>query len=119
MDDLTAFVRARLDEDEAAAQDPARVWPGPWTADRCEVSDSGGVTVVRDEYHWGPMPHIARHDPARVLRDIAAKRAILDRCVRWECDEMTAGMLIEDVLAHLATAWSGHPDYRDEWRPAE
>lgn len=71
--------------------------------------------------------HIVRHDPARVLREVAAKRAILKRhartshgycdgCGYQDCDEP----LIEDAeqcleLRDMASVWSDHPDYRTEW----
>ena len=50
-----AFLRARLDEDEAAA----KAWLPFGNPDSAQ------------------REHIARHDPARVLREVAAKRAIL------------------------------------------
>lgn len=92
MDDLIAFIRARLDEDEAAAKS-AR--PGPWDYET-EVGGFGPVGCVMMPLgnHKGTRTgltaftplgtqdaataaHIARHDPARVLREVAAKRAIL------------------------------------------
>ena len=66
-DDLIAFLNARLDEDEAAAK---AAWGVEW--------DWRYVTRP-----FGERPsiahtvHIARHDPARVLREVAFKRAIL------------------------------------------
>lgn len=109
MSDLVAFLRARLDEDEAAAKDVRYVWPTAFD-----------VTL----------------NPARVLREAEAKRAILDEhspaypvtfpepsgqpacgvChtggwdwdpERWPCPTVRA----------LAAVYSGHPDYRAEWKP--
>ena len=71
--DLTEFLSARLDEDEAA--------PGESALPR----GSGGSPRTR-RYRWpddelvhsadrkADARHIARHDPARVLREVAAKR---------------------------------------------
>src|SRR6266576_4463664 len=82
MSDLVAFLRARVDEDEAAARLAAREG-GTWTQDDPvrfpgAISSLGGQ-VVYDEGapDENQAPHIARHDPARVLREVEAKRAIL------------------------------------------
>jgi hypothetical protein len=56
MDDLIAFLQARLDEDERSAH----AW----------LPFGNPDAAARD--------HIARHDPGRVLAEVAAKRAILD-----------------------------------------
>jgi len=71
MDDLAAFCAA-LDEDEAAAR-AALAAPA--------IPQPGGGFVLRD-YAGDRIPdamaaHIARHDPARTLREVAVKRAIL------------------------------------------
>ncbi len=78
--------------------------------------------------------HIARHDPARVLREIDAKRQIIDQCAYW--NERAAseavdppkspqpgldlGLLLDamnPVLRLLALPYADRPDYREEWRP--
>ncbi|RKN61878.1 hypothetical protein D7231_31900 [Streptomyces klenkii] len=103
MDDLIAFVRARLDEDEAAAQaacehasaswhvgglndpeaaDTVLMWPpNPRAA---EFERRKGLPVTSDRWDGIQMAdipglalHIARHDPERVLREIWAKRRVL------------------------------------------
>lgn len=135
VDDLAAFLNARLDEDEAAARaaggrswrqpDPERT-PG-WVEDD---SDSIDRIVVYDEGAptAGQAAHIARHDPARVLREVEAGRIILaryaDTLARMEDDDYPAGVArdqgreYEDfVLPCLAAAWSDHPDYDQEWEP--
>jgi hypothetical protein len=73
MDDLVQFLRDRLDEDEQTARDAK---PGPWR------EDGGGsvfATHPTDEVvdYTDSAPHIARHDPARVLAEVDAKRRIL------------------------------------------
>jgi hypothetical protein len=143
VDELTAFVTARLDEDEAAAK-AAEHNDGPYTLEwrvggprrltfdnhRSEnymsvfAGDWDRILIARDVVRDGPLAtHIARHDPARVLRDVAAKRAILAKhgpdlplegacltCYRgegWPCD----------TLRLLAAIWDDHPDYRAGWAP--
>ena len=124
--DLIAFLNARLDEDEAAAKGAAGdvweyrdtwVWCGPF-----EVADIFGCADMEEI-----GGHIARHDPARVLREVTAKRAIVTRyaAVRRAFGDREGG-LWPDVtrrekshayatLCDLAGIWSDHPDYRDEW----
>jgi hypothetical protein len=83
--------------------------------------------------------HIARHDPARVLREVAAKRRILaghgpgstidDSNGKWRDDPANWDAPVTLCTGHewvawpcetvrlLAAIWSDHPDYRAEWRP--
>lgn len=89
MSDLIAFVRRCLDDDERVARavpdhrgrrgelrwmqsDPERT-PGL-------ICDQLGNVVTYDEGSpsEAQAAHIARHDPARVLAEVAAKRAVLD-----------------------------------------
>lgn len=65
--------------------------------------------------------HIARHDPARVTREIGAKRRILelfdDRIAspgEQECRQARPDWA-EDILRLLALPYAEHPDYRAEW----
>ncbi|MCD2099572.1 DUF6221 family protein [Rhodococcus qingshengii] len=64
------------------------------------------------------MEHLARHDPARVLREVAAKREVLDVCKHVHghvSGNETADNLAESVLMSLANAWSTHADFKPEW----
>lgn len=79
---ITEFLAARHDEDEAVAQAAS---PGPWhtNAESDEVLAMDDITVAEGFALSGPQvrattAHIARHDPARVLADVAAKRAIIE-----------------------------------------
>jgi hypothetical protein len=138
--DLIAFVEARLTEDEGYAIGASRgvsfggLQTGPrWVARSGSVEDAEtGGTVVCDE----GMPnsrqarHIARHDPARVLRDVAALRSVVEECkdtMEWSKqlrregrpDDAYArhvGSLL-GVLRAFAAVWSEHPDFRPEWSP--
>jgi hypothetical protein len=119
--DLVAFLNARLDEDDAAA----KAW-----------LPFGNPDAVARE-------HIARHDPGRVLREVAAKRAIvglhrievrkaeitpfdpytgerrLDQyevtceICGWSSDDPTSACA---TLRAIAAVYSHHPDYREEWK---
>jgi hypothetical protein len=136
---ITEFLLARIAEDEAAARQASWSWSRP---DRPDDPDPD---------HWetppgtpteiaGPMrnvagadtatiaTHIARHDPARVLAECAAKRAI----VEWHCTSETdlgpaypdhqpwceacEGALFPCVtVRHLAAIYREHPDYDPSW----
>jgi hypothetical protein len=104
--ELAAFLAARLDEDEREA--------GEFHREDCESLPSPGYT--------GPFPCNCGY-PGRVLREVAAKRAILRRCSARmnEMDEYPNGLvspralLARQTLMCLASVYSGHPDYRPEW----
>jgi hypothetical protein len=130
-DDLAQFLRDRLDEDEQAARACASA---PWAI---EIPPMIHVSVQarRDKkWAWGQLgyvatverdedrAHIARHDPARVLADIEAKRRIIalhvaepgqhpDFCGHDKHE------LPCPTLRLLALPYADHPDYRTEWRP--
>src|SRR5450755_1958435 len=130
MTGLVAFLNARLDEDEAAANrawdekarltfaDIPRMRARDWDPDDIAMLGPSGPARAISE-------HIARHDPGRVLREVEAGRRILARyadCLaRMEDDDYPARVArdqareYEDfVLPNLATAWSDHTGYDDE-----
>lgn len=144
MDDLVAFLRARLDEDAEAAREAADGDSGDWF-----VGDKWNVYRAEDEAPHGDVEenrlvvygnvlvqsaHIARHDPARVLREVEAKRELLDEhgdvndgscgtCVDGQWGYPTHGGSIPQnypckTLRLLALPYADHPDYRPEWAPA-
>lgn len=126
-DDLVAFLAARLDEDEEAARQVEGTW---------RQIDQTGVIVASDgrhaeecaSAHWaGVAEHIARHDPARVLRDVAARRAIV---TSWRAsnaemqtplpDDRNIGVAdgLDEAVCYLAAVYADHPDYQEEWAPS-
>ena len=134
MRDLIEFLKARLDEDEQAARAAA--------ADGSEWRFSEGAIYPSDTMsHPGPLAthphgdlnqahgeHIARHDPARVLADVEAKRYMVDF---WSAayqnpqdSERFSGPDWDQVrrnaqwtLRLLALRYATHPDYDENWRP--
>jgi hypothetical protein len=126
MDDLTAFLAARLDEDEAAAKAALE-----------QSAEEGTQWWFDDAAPETPREfHVARHDPARVLREVEAGRTILAEHVPYDCTEpkgqrcfrcasdraYRSGAAIHEAwpcltLRILAAVYSDHPDYRPEWKP--
>lgn len=129
-DPLIAFLNARLDEDEALAksvEDNSDPWLGQWEADGNLAlrTYNGWVLAVAGssvhEFRPGVLAHIALHDPARVLREVEAGRAILaNHDDTHDCGDRRSWEFpyvgCRDVLA-LAAIYSDHPDYRPEWKP--
>jgi hypothetical protein len=140
MSDLVAFLNARLGEDEVAAlraQEAAPEQSGHWHSayarDDLDPSDWLIATVplsftpvAGPGLNQATAAHIARHDPARVLREVEAKRKILAEIVpamdRME-DQIDAEWgtghdpLVESVaLLRIMTAVYGdHPDFDPTW----
>jgi hypothetical protein len=127
--DLITWLRAQLDEDELGAQAAAAFKAGAsWTAHRYQ--EIPGVAVA----HSGSQAeHIARHDPARVLAEVDAKRRIIERHTPHEmgncrnCEAPHWGVKVcnhcygqawpcPDVL-DVVVPHADRPGYRPEWRP--
>lgn len=139
--DLAAWLRAQLDEDEQVARDAAMA----------TGLTGYGDDLVADGQHWvagyhiverqrravgqktrtvaecaafgasGVAKHIARHDPARVLRAVGAKRELLalhrpDSDDRPECVRCGPPYPCTTVRV-LATEYADQPGYWSEWRP--
>lgn len=52
---------------------------GDWRDDDCAAVDGDNIHIYDEGGHGSPQAeHIARHDPAAVLADLAAKRAIVE-----------------------------------------
>jgi Family of unknown function (DUF6221) len=128
---LRAFIEARLADDERTAlaiKPELRGWQtaGGWPEHHPTKVVSGEVLIVDDDADMATevMPHIARHDPARVLREVAAKRAILADLDRARAqakqhpkDLATTGWMlgIMRALGYLALAWNDHLDFDPSW----
>ncbi|MFB6557726.1 DUF6221 family protein [Streptomyces sp. NPDC056400] len=119
--DLVAFLEARLDEEADLARRCDGDGCGRWSAhghtvDFCQAELAG--------FHPTIASHVALHDPARVLREVEAKRRVLarhdlapavgdpetpwddrDDCRfdgdPWPCDD----------LLDLASPYADHPDF--------
>ena len=107
MEDLIAFLTARYDEDEATARAMEKWPPGTVQAPIPEAQASV------NEF-WRTVY------PARVRREVAAKRAIVAWHEPWHVDPglvWCAHYWPCPTLRLLAAVYSDHPAYRQEWKP--
>ncbi|MBH1939139.1 hypothetical protein I5Q34_33605 [Streptomyces sp. AV19] len=156
--DLVAFLRARLDKDERVARavlgapwvrrkDVAGVHADDATDDRPDGTPVADCRHVPAEYEHkvAVAEHIARHQPARVLAEVEAKRRIVDayavvlgeqgvlreqmrialaegreedfmRMHRQESNLIERARHLAPATQALALPYAEHPDYREEWR---
>lgn len=118
---LVASLNAGLDEDEAAAKVAANV-AGPDWAWKTKYNDDGPTdyvtspdgTVLLDTLGGieSEAPHVARQDPARALREVAAKRALIAAAVA-QPHEYTDG----DAWYSCSQAVDPHADPGDDDGP--
>jgi hypothetical protein len=118
---LSEFLAARLDEDEYHANVAQLRAKSPWsTSETPEAGPPGAVSlydaaddnfaIIRGSYL---ADYLKRLDPARVLREVEAKRAVL--ADRWGGPDHQD--MWEHVVQLLATVWRDHPDYDPSWKP--
>ena len=124
---IVEFLRARLDEDEAVAHEAITERRQAYTrkpgyVDQPDYDFTAGVDHP---------PGIVAVGPERVLREVEAKRRIveqaeeatgLDMQVDGEFrvgsrDEVAEPYCGDVILCALASVYADHPDYRDEWKP--
>ena len=127
---ITEFLLARITEDEEVARgaiDPSGYNTSPdgrWVIVEVPYEGEWPRTPDADDVVWSGSEwalHASRHDPARVLAECAAKRAIIEGCMSvltvmsWEYED--APDLARDTLEALAATYSDHPDYQQAWLP--
>ena len=138
IDELIAYLRARIDEEEAVAR---AAGSAAWTWDKrfgdlcddptcpygalMQWTDPGPTMVM--EVHgydvtepWQGAEHIACWDPARVLAECAAKRAILDAepspGPMFHDDTWDGGRdLLDRVILAFAQVYADRPDFDPSW----
>jgi hypothetical protein len=121
VNDIREFVEARLVEDEQVALAAPR---HNWTV--YLAGDPGGDEGTEQRV----LDHVIRHDPARVLAEVAVKRRILEEHRRIDDDTaLPAGLCSTcaygDPLYYqagpcktvylLATPFVGHQDFDPAW----
>ncbi len=116
---LVEFLLARYTEDADAARAAlGNHWHAQgWAELRTEPTDTPGWALIAEGGHGFDVrpsfAHIARHDPARVLADVTAKRIIVASFM--ETDYLPAREVLLSVLCDLALPYADHADYRQEW----
>ena len=106
MTDLIAFLTARVDEDEAQARRVQAALDAGWN-----YFDETPTELI---------------DPARALREVEAKRVIVDLAAKTQqWTEGSAGatagyasVVVSDTLRALAAIYRSHPDYHPDWAPS-
>jgi hypothetical protein len=146
IDDLTAFVKARLDDAERTVYSEGTPPKGviAWLT-YLQPDGSMGYTTVASggsaDGLWiadgGELPEPASvlvvYDPVRKLRDIALKRAILAEHKHAEaatgngsgfgcqvCHDYGDGIVACGwcaTVSQLGTEFPDHPDYKPDWKP--
>ncbi|WP_432136802.1 DUF6221 family protein [Streptomyces sp. bgisy154] len=158
MVELVEWLRAQLAEDERIAR---AATPGPWAwTPETDVWDQNGPTLIRQGHDdgepaevlagwghdaWGltvsdaDKAFIAAHDPARVLREVAANRRRLERhtpqpMIGHDSDENDPSTYVlgcstcQVTVVHdgdwpceevrdMLVSYEDRPGYREEWRP--
>lgn len=148
--DLVAFLKARLDEDAAIAlraSEPAawmelnrqprptwyvQYWADPDRAVIVADPQSSSYSIVAtlegdDEADAeARTAHIARHNPARALREVAAKRSaieeyesVVESMDDYDPDGMGRAMVssLRGVLEAAASVYADHTDCQEGWKP--
>lgn len=128
-DALVAFLKARLDDDAQAARRAGDSFR--------QIGETGVIVATEGDRaeecasaNWsGVAEHIVRQDPARTLREVEAKRQLLDEhqnvndgscgtCVDGKWGYPTHGGSVPQsypcrTLRLLTLPYSGHPEYEE------
>jgi len=117
---IVEFLEARLAEDELTAQaaiDGAADWRAFYAYRDVKDVDGHYVIVADSKYPTvGQAAHIARHDPARVLRQCDAARAVIAEFLRLDAlGDLPGRRATEDALRQLASVHSDHDDFDKAW----
>lgn len=102
-DSLVAFLDARLQDDETVAQAAIA------------TRDILAVTAIKQL-----SDHRARHGPIRVLRDVAAKRAMVQMwldgvCAQRDQPQVPGLDVAGAMIMALVAVYAEHPDFRPDW----
>ncbi|MFI7340871.1 DUF6221 family protein [Streptomyces sp. NPDC050085] len=118
MDELVAWLGRQLDEDTRQASS--------WHALECDIhaylqGDLDSVKAAMAMFHDAPGAVCDCGIPARVLREIGAKRQLVeghepDERVPPRCTGCFDGCPCRH-LRLLAAPYADRPGYREEWRP--
>ncbi|MFJ9558295.1 DUF6221 family protein [Nocardiopsis sp. NPDC101807] len=115
---LSIGIEAGPDDDAKWTAIADRSWgivaPHPEPPDDDTFYELGGE-LFRQRGSRGLTDHIARHDPARVLREVAAKRAVLALHQDAGMGDCAHSSDPCPTLRALAAPYVDHPDYDPAW----
>ena len=117
---VVEFLEARLAEDEltaGAAIDGAAEWYVLYAYRDIKDGDGHYVVLADSQYPTvGQAAHIARHSPARVLRQCEAVRAVIAEFLRLDVLGDTSGRsATEAALRQIVSVHCDHPDFDQTW----
>lgn len=151
MSDITVFLAARFDEEYADAIAAQEADPAPWHANTTNTGSAGerhghgsGLVIAGDDTAlWDcegsntlcmtapTARHVARWDPAHVLREVEAKRKLLEWCAKagssdWsayndgrslpdQIQDLATNAAIDMALRTMAAPHASHPDFNSKW----
>ncbi len=139
--DITGFLTACVKDDEDYALNACQFVGAEWHEPFSGAVQFGGQDTNPEcemalTHDSGISRHMERHDPARVLREVAAKRRVLARHVPSTgegpydpyclgCGEIDGYWPRSDSvndcpeLRDMASVYADRPGYKEEWKPAE
>lgn len=118
---IVEFLKQRIAEDEALAEAAIDDHPH-WLAMGHDLYQyEGGVSsgyLAVDRRAPQGVEHIANWDPARVLAECQAKRAVIATHERQTFDDDPDAWIVlsEILLRHLAAVYADHPAYDPAWQ---
>ena len=117
MSELTAFLLARIAEDEARAADQEHALALAQNGS----AGLGGLEWVAPQWHAYEQTGFT---PSRIRAECVAKRRVVRTMqfnVGWRVHRRTRPLINDTMQAYilrlLAVPYADHPDYRQEWKP--
>lgn len=117
---IVEFLEARLAEDELTAQtavDGTADWHALYTYRDIKDGEGHYIVLADSRYPTAEQAaHIARHNPARVLRQCEAVRMIIAEFLRFDAlGDLPGRTATETSLRQLAFAYADHADFDHAW----
>jgi hypothetical protein len=116
-DERVTWLLRQIAYEEGGARQASTYAAATWTCISTGVLEYG---LPGDSDAWpitlndgGITQHIADHDPARVLRDVRAKRALLADILSLR---EIAPAVADRMLLCMLASYQGEHGWRDEWR---
>ena len=117
---LVEFLEARLAEDELmtnAATDGTADWHVFYAYRDIKDGDGHYVVLADGQYPTAEQAaHIARHNPARILRQCEAARVVIAEFLGLEAiGDLPGSSVAESALKQLASVHCDHADFDQTW----